>query len=128
MARWNGTTWTALPSPGPARYQLAAIWCASANSCLAVGGTRLNASGSQQAPLAERWNGRDWTVLPVPDPVHAVRSYLSGIDCTAATACTAVGTYAYNTSGATSYALAEGWNGTAWRLEQAANQAPIANA
>jgi hypothetical protein len=127
VARWNGTKWTALPSPGPATYQLAAIWCASADSCLAVGGTHLNASGSKQVPLAERWNGREWTVLPMPDPAHAVQAYLSGIDCTSATACTAVGTYAYNTSGTTSYALAEGWNGKAWRLEQAANPVPKAS-
>jgi hypothetical protein len=124
VVRWNGVKWTALPTPGPAKDQLAAIWCTSADSCLAVGGTRLNASGSKEAPLAQRWNGSVWTVLPIPDPAHAVQSYLTDIDCTSATACTAVGTYTYSPSGTTSYALAEGWNGKAWRLEPAANPVP----
>jgi hypothetical protein len=142
VARWNGTKWTALPAPGPARDRLAAIWCASATSCLAVGDTRLNTSDSntsdsntsdsntsdsKEAPLAERWNGSTWTVLPMPNPVHTVQSDLTDIDCTSVTACTAVGSYTYSTAGNAYYALAEGWNGKTWRLETAANPAPKAN-
>jgi hypothetical protein len=74
-------------------------------------------------PLAEQWNGYGWTVLPVPNQAHTFWSGLAGIDCGSATACTAVGSYTTAKSDHVppTYALAEGWNGQAWRLEPATN-------
>jgi hypothetical protein len=75
------------------------------------------------------WNGRAWTVLPVPSRRTTVQSSLTDIDCASPTACTAVGYYTTAQSGYNpppSYALAEGWNGEAWRLEPAVNQTPRA--
>lgn len=125
VLRWNGRTWARPPVPKPRTDSLDGIWCRSATWCLAVGGTWLNASGSKSAPVAEQWDGRAWTVLPVPSQAHTFSSWLTSIDCTSPTACAAVGSYTtakdgYNTP---SYALAEGWNGTAWRLEHV-NPAP----
>ena len=125
VLRWNGTRWADVPVPRPAADSLSAIWCGSATSCLAVGATELNAPGSRSAPLAELWNGRAWTVLPVPSPAHTVQSSLTDIACTFLTACMAVGYYTTATSGSPpNYALAEGWNGETWRLERAVNQTP----
>jgi hypothetical protein len=122
VLRWNGRSWADVPVPRPATDSLAAIWCGSATSCLAVGETRRNASGSRTVPLAEHWDGYGWTVLPVPNQAHAFASGLVGIDCSAATACTAVGSYTTASGGSYSpptYALAEGWNGQTWQLEPA---------
>jgi hypothetical protein len=129
VLRWKGTRWADVPVPRPVTGSLSAIWCGSATSCLAVGATKLNAPRGTSAPLAERWNGRAWTVLPVPSPAHTVQSSLTGIDCTSPIACTAVGYYTTAKSGynpVPTYALAEGWNGQVWRLEPAVNQTPRA--
>ena len=51
--------------------------------------------------LAERWNGTSWTIQSTPNPTGALEcSYLQGVSCTSATACTAVGSYA-NSAGNT---------------------------
>ena len=44
---------------------------------------------SQQLPVAESWNGSTWSAKTVPAPAHG-GSFL-GVSCTAANACTAVG-------------------------------------
>jgi hypothetical protein len=65
--------------------------------------------------LTERWDGTSWAVQSVPRPPGAIRSALSAISCTAASACTAVGDY-INGSG-TSVPLAERWDGNAWTVQ-----------
>jgi hypothetical protein len=45
--------------------------------------------------LAEHWNGSRWAIQPTPNPTGQAPSVLSGVSCTAATACTAVGDYYY---------------------------------
>jgi hypothetical protein len=48
-------------------------------------------------------------------PEQTQASYLYGVSCTSATACTAVGYY--TNSGGTDVTLAEGWNGTSWAIQ-----------
>lgn len=72
------------------------VSCTSASACTAVG-YRID-SGGKQRPLAERWNGRQWTVQPTPGT-----GSLTSVSCPSASACLAVGG-----------GLAERWNGTAW--------------
>ena len=72
--------------------------------------------------LAERWDGKTWTVEPTPNPAGMNLWDLSGVSCTSATACMAVGTY-INAS-ADSVTLAERWNGTTWTVEPTPNPVP----
>jgi hypothetical protein len=69
--------------------------------------------------LAEAWNGKKWVSEPTPNPKGASSSSLSGVSCTAATACTAIGSYA-NSAGDTA-TLAEAWNGKKWAIEPTPN-------
>jgi hypothetical protein len=69
-------------------------------------------------PLAERWNGTKWSLQTTPNPTGAVQSYLSGVSCASASACTAAGHY-FN--GTTTVTLAERWNGTKWSLQHTPN-------
>jgi hypothetical protein len=86
---------------------LASVSCTSARACMAVGTTPVGIDETP-TPLAERWNGVTWTVVPVADP--AGNGSLNGVSCSSARACTAVGS-------STSGALAERWNGTQWAVQ-----------
>ncbi len=121
---YYGTTYgwlvvsTPLPS-GAATSVLSAVSCSSASSCIGVG---VSTSGSgQDTLLVETWNGSAWTIQSAPVPTGAVASSLSGVSCTAATSCEAVGSYV-NGSAVTA-TLAERWNGTAWSVQSTPNPA-----
>jgi len=72
--RWNGTSWKILPAPNPrgaTSSSLNGVSCSSATACIAVGGDDKQADPLiAAAPLAERWNGTSWNVLPTPDPAQ----------------------------------------------------------
>jgi hypothetical protein len=117
---WNGTTWAIQPAPDPTgsrRSSLSGVSCASATACTAVG--TFDSSTGDTATLAETWNGSTWAIRPTPNPEASNRAHimllgLSGVSCTSATACTAVGGYSYLGDYLT---LAEGWNGKTWAIE-----------
>jgi hypothetical protein len=107
--------WSVTPTPNPVIPTGRLFWvsCAAANSCMAVGGYT-KASGAGVA-LAERWNGTSWRILPTPNPPGTTVNDLFGVACTSSSACMAVG-ISVTTAGA-SQALAERWDGTAWRIQ-----------
>lgn len=79
----------------------------SAAACTAVG-HHANSSGAAKA-LAESWNGTSWSVVPTPNPPPVGgSSYLNGVSCVSATACTAAGDY--HTSGSPEMTLIESSN------------------
>ena len=117
---WNGSAWSvqSVPAPsGATATELYRVSCVSASACTAAG--NYVTSGGATVPLAENWNGTAWSVQSTPTPSGALASYLDGMACVSATACTAVGWYepsagAYET-------LAERWNGTAWTIQSTPN-------
>jgi hypothetical protein len=122
IERWNGTTWTIVPSPNPnpGRVNLLAdVSCASAANCFAVGFTD---NGSKLVALIERWNGTKWTRVVGPQRKPGGSSELEGVSCTSATACTAVG---YDTgSNGWTRTLVLRWNGTKWTIVASATPNP----
>ena len=120
---WNGTTWTRYrpPSPsGSAWGHLDGLTCTSKSACTAVG-FYLTSSGAQ-LPLADSWNGTTWAMQAAADPGGGeIESQLSGVSCTAAAACTAVGYY-QDASG-TDMTLVEALTGTTWTVEGSPNPA-----
>jgi hypothetical protein len=118
-AVWNGSTWTAQPTPGGPGEILSAVTCLTATSCEAVGEL---VNGGSPLTLAEAWNGSTWTVQPTPNPSAFNVNTLSSVSCTAADACTAVGDSS-TTSFVPSQTLAEVWNGMAWTLQTTPNRA-----
>ena len=113
---WNGTSWSIQPTPNPAGATAGSLFgvsCPSAGACFAVGNYRT--SSGVHSTLAEAWNGSSWSLKPAPVPAGARRSYLNGVSCTSAGACTAVGNYQ---SGKRAHlTLAEVWNGTSWSIQ-----------
>jgi hypothetical protein len=118
---YNGHHWSVRSVPDPARGlgpadDLAAISCPSARWCVAVGNY---GHVSQELPLAERWNGHRWSVLHIPTRylAHGGFATLTGVSCTSASACMAVGFRGLLSDGEPSALLAERWNGHRWRAE-----------
>jgi hypothetical protein len=70
--------------------------------------------------LAEVWDGNSWAIGTIADPsAGAGGSFLNGVSCTSASACTAVGGYV-DSSGAT-VQFAERWDGTSWTIQSTPN-------
>jgi hypothetical protein len=105
--QWNGSTWAIQPNP-QGQY-LTGVSCPSTTKCTAVG------------PRAYRWNGTAWAIQPTPSEGNS--NVLRDVSCTAAKACTAVGSYHVYQQGGPgyTYTLAERWNGTAWQIQSTPN-------
>ena len=110
---WNGAKWTVHPVSVPAyslNTQLRGVSCPSTTmvGCTAVGASF---SSAGNVALVERWSKGQWVIQPTPTGVTGgAGPVLFGIDCLAASNCTAVGR-----SGA-SDTLVEQWNGINWAL------------
>src|ERR1035437_7660215 len=85
---WNGADWTIQTMPNPSGAPLNSVACRTADRCTAVGHYSLG--GGAEATLAEAWNGHRWTIQPTP-LLTAGGGDLVGVSCTAATACTTIG-------------------------------------
>jgi hypothetical protein len=119
---WNGSSWTQerLPLPGNASLpSLAAVSCPDVGSCIAVG-NYVDTRTGQYRPLAERFDGSAWSVLPAPDPYGAAgNSEFTGIDCVTPTSCEAVGNLAYNDT--LQKVIAYGLSGSTWTSQHPVN-------
>ncbi|HTX12290.1 MAG TPA: hypothetical protein VME22_26975, partial [Solirubrobacteraceae bacterium] len=115
---WNGSSWSSQSVPAPSGTQqgssLNGIACSSGTACAAVSGY-IKSAGGEPVPLAESWNGSTWSLQSVSAPSGALASWLGGVSCTSATACTAVGDY--NNAAGEEVPLTESWNGSSWSPE-----------
>jgi hypothetical protein len=114
---WNGTTWSiqtiATPSGGRNAH-VNGVDCTAANACTAVGDF-INAS-NKGVPLAERWNGSNWSVQNVPVP-SGNTSQFSSVSCSTTQftiGCNAAG---FVTKNGISLPMAENWNGSSWSVK-----------
>ena len=125
---WDGLTWTAstaaTPSGTPtgnASWSLSAVSCTSGQACTAVGG--ISNAAAPGVTLVERWDGHTWTIQPSPSPMGTAIG-LTGVSCTSAQSCVAVGSYTPtrdpNTptqlANLTTLPLAERWDGQTWTI------------
>ncbi|MCU1428399.1 MAG: hypothetical protein JWL83_2399 [Actinomycetia bacterium] len=116
IERWDGTSWTIVPSPdvtGASQNVLSSVSCTSGTSCFAVG---FYASGSKIGiSLIERWNGTTWAISASPNPAGSTDTLLEGVSCFSATSCFATG-YAAKTNTGPGFALTEHWDGKSWAI------------
>jgi hypothetical protein len=112
---WNGTAWKATPihlPSGATGGTLTSVSCTS-GGCMAVGFYR---KSSRDFPLAEFWTGNKWVLPAQPATVSGgAQHLLEHVSCVTAQACVAVGFYVPTSSSNNEGALAETWNGTAWK-------------
>lgn len=124
VERWNGSVWKVQPTPHPRTFIyrltfLTGVSCSSSTACVAVGesetGRAFSHAYDTYRSLAERWNGRSWSIESTPRPQLANEAFLDGVSCVATSACTAAGSDLLNPSGFG--LLAESWSGMKWSIQ-----------
>ena len=122
ILHWNGTKWSAVSAPEPAGTGrgadnfLAAVSCTSATNCWAAGDYGSNRTATSVVRnQTVHWNGHQWALVPSPDPAGTGSgdfNFLSGISCSSAASCWAVGARAPKSGTDRDQALR--WNGASW--------------
>jgi hypothetical protein len=113
VERWNGSTWSLLQSVSG---EIKHVSCVSgAAFCVGVG---IASVGVPQSWMIYELSGV-WHIEAVApaNPTGGSEAKLSGVSCTA-TACTAVGSYKYESTYKT---LVETWNGSTWSIQSTPN-------
>jgi hypothetical protein len=102
------------PSGVTGTIKLHSLSCTSPSACTAVGNYPIKGI-SKEVTLAERWDGKSWSVQATPTPEGgAEKTELGGVSCATATFCLAVG---HSPGGSKAKALAESWNGSEWAIQ-----------
>jgi hypothetical protein len=97
--RWDGRRWSAEEPPRPpgeipssstrTDAYLTSASCTSPRDCVAAGDYLQ--TPNTRIPLAEKWNGKAWTVQELPNPPGVELGFIEGTSCSAPKTCTAVG-------------------------------------
>ncbi|MUN35060.1 hypothetical protein [Actinomadura litoris] len=110
---WNGTRWSATPSPdGTSGSQLAAVAAVSSKDVWAVGRQNSNLSIEASTTLIEHWNGTAWSIVPSPN-AGTEGAQLTGVAAVSTSDVWATGYFSTTTQ---ILPLFEHWNGTAWSV------------
>ncbi|HET9075698.1 MAG TPA: hypothetical protein VFN68_02110 [Acidimicrobiales bacterium] len=125
IERWDGSAWSISASPNTSATQnrsLNGVSCVSVSACTAVGISAVTGPNNQPSEqmLAEQWDGSAWR-LTYPPKLLPPGSYLYGVSCISASACTAVGSHAVGSYWQT---LIVQWDGGGWSLVTSPNPAP----
>lgn len=112
VEHWDGSTWSAVPSPNPsASSRLESVSALSSTDVWATGEYTVDGTGIDRG-LILHWNGVDWVQVPSLDPGQTYGTYLHSISAVSATDVWVVGSYGdvdQNT-----HTLVEHWNGVRW--------------
>jgi hypothetical protein len=105
---WNGSKWRTLTVPNPREFDpsLIGVTCASATSCIAVGGSVFGA-------IADAWTGgTSLTALSFPSSAGGIAD-LSAISCRRSSGCLAIGSPLGEFTAGGNVVVT--WNGSRWR-------------
>lgn len=117
IEHWDGTQWTVVPNPAPARPGLlgpflSALAAVSPTDVWAVG--EKSTSSGTPVPLVEHWDGTTWSEVPTP-PGNS-NSALYKISAVSGNDIWAVGAQTEPGTSDLAAALAEHWDGRAWTV------------
>jgi hypothetical protein len=116
---WDGATWSRdanASAPGTYDYPTA-VSCVSSSDCTLVG---KRASSQPDQLLIEHWDGTNWSLATSPALPGTSSPSLSGVSCTSATSCTAVGWVNGYTTPPRGTPLIVEWDGATWSVADAA--------
>jgi len=108
-----GPSWSlvAAPTPPAQTEDLNGVSCISPSWCMAVGD--YTSTSGQHLVRAEVWSGSTWSIQAIPTPGTS-SIYMTGVSCSSAEACTAVGYYFPPHS--TGAPFVEAWDGNSWAI------------
>jgi hypothetical protein len=130
---WDGTQWSAIPSPNPgttARCGSGVGYTGNIlNSVAALSTTNVWAVGqvcgySNAQTLIEHWNGTKWSVVPSPNESGPTASSLAGVTAISNKDAWAVGNY-FVVNNYKWETLIEHWDGTKWSIVSSPNIANV---
>ena len=122
IEQWNGKQWSIIPLSHVAAFdnELFGVTAVSANNIWAAG-VYLNSQTKSDQTVIEHWNGKQWSVVPSPNPGPG-DNLLFGICASSGNDVWAVGTFS-NPNGYYHYdTLIEQWNGTSWNVSSSPNR------
>jgi hypothetical protein len=118
----SGPGWAIVKSPNTTEQHFAAMSCASASDCWAVG-HYTSQLGFEQT-LTEHWDGSAWKIVTSPNSSSTEYNYLEGVICNSTSDCWATGWVRENDgteSTATYLTLVEHWDGVSWSIVSSPN-------
>jgi hypothetical protein len=121
IQRWDGTTWSVVPSPdgsGQGSNLLFGVSSAGPNDAWAVGTYQVK--NTVFLPLTEHWDGSSWQIVPSPGLSSSLTA-LAAVSSISSTDVWAVGSY-FNDNAA-QLTLAQHWDGTGWQVFSTPNPA-----
>ncbi|HEV2360764.1 MAG TPA: hypothetical protein VGS21_03575 [Acidimicrobiales bacterium] len=107
---WNGTAFTATPTPGADGIMLNAASCSSDDSCVVAGMATTN--GQAGPAYAANWNGKRWHSYSIPNPPGGSFADIYSVSCDSSRSCEAVG--GYQNARIQERPLAVSWDGHRW--------------
>ncbi|HYO51012.1 MAG TPA: S-layer homology domain-containing protein [Chloroflexia bacterium] len=115
--RWNGTSWSTVPSPNVGSFTnfLSGVAAPASNDVWAGGAY---SDGSAYRTLTMRWDGAQWTVVPSPN-VGAGDNAIYRMSAASPNSVWAVGHYMESASIIRTLALH--WDGAQWNITQSQN-------
>lgn len=117
VERFTGGKWSIDHAPHPTGAivsEFNGVSCVAPNACTATG--FYEKKPNQSRTLAERFNGKKWSIQHTPNPTTDPNKYLFGVSCTSAKSCTAAG----YTEGDVVWdaTIVEHWNGHKWSVQR----------
>jgi subtilisin family serine protease/sugar lactone lactonase YvrE len=121
--KFDGSKWTtsSLPVPsGSTKGALLGVSCTSTTACTAVG--RRDASTEPLTrPLAERYDGKEWSSQTIPNFPEGKMQILTSVSCKSATQCNAAGGTGSEIGGGYWKIVTAAWDGTGWSFQSTDN-------
>jgi hypothetical protein len=119
VQHWDGRSWRIVRSPTVGgKGTLQAVAATSGTDVWAVGSYATEStSEAGTRTLVEHWDGREWRVVPSPNPgIEGGNGVLRDVVALNAGDAWAVGSYYPDVENPTLQPLVERWDGTAWRV------------
>lgn len=114
--RWNGAEWAIQATPNPSgalKSTLEGVSCTSSSTCTAVGW--YENSASERWSLAERWNGKEWSLQSTPSATGEIEA--DEVSCPSRTSCVADRSY-FAPGGGGEESTVERWDGVEWHVQK----------